>query len=215
MVFWDQLGWVGRCQLGAYVISGSEWAGEKHSRRCLVWITGTSFFAFASDPSPPPPAGVGGGSREEVVMPSPPPAPSPRRRSRTSLRHTALLYQPRTIWSRLGRSPACGHLSGGCGKVKGSLTCLGHSSKTPEAWPDPASNASFPPPPPSPALQPGGSHTCGHLLFRGTTRNSYHCQEPRHSWGADYQWFGKLCPQPGFLIRCLPGSSDHPLQAAS
>lgn len=111
-------------------------------------------------------------------------------------------------WDAL--SPGRVHLLGGRGKVKGSLMCLRHSGKPQSLDGSQLLSSSLAPSPsPKPSSAAWGNSHRRHLLFLGTTRNSP-LSGPWHSWGADCQWSGALCPQPGFLIRCLPGFSDHP-----
>lgn len=77
-------------------------------------------------PTPPPPAGVGGGWKERGGSD----AQGPRRCSRIL---SAPHCPPSTDLGPFGHSwgapPGSVHLSGGCGKVKGSLMCLGHGGK--------------------------------------------------------------------------------------
>lgn len=156
--FWNQLGWVGRCQLGAYVISGPEWAGEKAQPA----MSGLDYRYFLLCFRPfPPPAGVGE-RREEVVM-----LRGPADAAESSLRHTALPLPTSDHLVTVGALPPAPdsvHLSGGCGKVKGSLMCLGHGGK-PQSLARPSFKPQFFPTSPKPSSAAWGDVTLAATFF--------------------------------------------------
>lgn len=162
MFFRDQLGWVGRCQLGAFVISGSEWAGEK-----TAGVSGLDYRYFLLCFRPLPPTSWGGRWKERGGGD----AEGPRRCSRIlSAPHCPPSTSLRPFGHGWGGLPGALTFQEAVERLKGSLMCLGHGGK-PQSLARPRSkpqllSPSFSPPPPSPALQPGGkSHTRAATFF--------------------------------------------------